>query len=277
MLAAALVVTSTALGAQGQGPGSAHDRKLDARLRQRVASGADDLTAERVIVRLKPGTRRGLVRRLQAAGFTVDADLALVEGIALRLPRRLLRQLARDNDVLSVSVDAPVRSDGLVSPPVGAAENGGYSLRRTLGLEAAGATAVTRSYQQGDASGYASVVDGSADFYSPNSGYGSTSPVWVEGFGTYPSGLLVRFDNLVGTGAGQIPPGSTITSVSLRVHQKSGGSTAAQFTVHRMLTSWQASVSWNGLVTSGPGLPRLPMPRRLSSAGRARARSAAPG
>ncbi|HVG86044.1 MAG TPA: S8 family serine peptidase, partial [Vicinamibacterales bacterium] len=251
-LLASLLMGSVPLRAQSL-PGTAVAHKFDAALKSRMASSVNGATYEAVIVRLKPGARHGLIRRLKAAGLTVYADLGLVEGVAVKLPRHLLEQLARDKDVLSVSLDAQVQSVGLVSSPAGEAEHGGYSLRRTLGLETASETAATQSFRQG-ANGYTSVVDGGADSHSPLSSFGSASTIYVEGFGRFPAGMLLRFDNLVGTGAGQIPPGSTITSVSLRVMQRQNSNSSAQFTLHRMVSPWVVDASWLSLTTSGPGL-----------------------
>ena len=50
----------------------------------------------------------------------------------------------------------------------------------------------------------------------------------MESYGSLPAGMLVRFDNLFGTGPGQIPPGSTITSATLRVRQLTAGTKAAR-------------------------------------------------
>ena len=66
--------------------------------------------------------------------------------------------------------------------------------------------------------------------------------------------MLVRFDNVFGTGAGQIPAGSTITAATLRVTTVSDGSTAGATSLHRMLSAWTPSATWNTLATSGGGL-----------------------
>jgi len=219
----------------------------------RVQADPDSSSAEKVIIRLKPGARRGLIRRLQAQGADVTADLAVIEAVATRLPRRLLRRLSQDADVLSISTDAPVTSHGLSSVVTGAAEGGGYSLRRTLGLEASSTTSTTVSFRQG-VNGYTSTVDGGADFYSPLSAFPNARSVWVEGFGLFPAGMLLRFDNLVGSGPGQIPAGATITSASLQVTQVSFGAPSASLSAHRLVSPWAANDSWMSMVTSGPGL-----------------------
>ncbi|MDH4066907.1 MAG: DNRLRE domain-containing protein, partial [Acidobacteriota bacterium] len=252
---AALVALSAPVGAQGRSGRSAEAGhvKLDRHLQQRVTRALDDDAPEKVIVRLRPGARRGIIQRLRAQGATITADLPVVEAVATRLPGRMLRQLAEDRDVLSISTDAPVRTHGLSSAVTGEAQNGGYSLRRTLGLERSSASTTTASFRQG-ANYYTSALDGSADSFSPLSAYPTASSVWVEGYGMYPSGMLIRFENLVGTGPSQIPPGSTITAASLQLTQTTPSSTAASLKAHRMLVSWSPNDSWTSMATSGAGL-----------------------
>jgi len=60
--------------------------------------------------------------------------------------------------------------------------------------------------------------------------------------------LLVRFDNLVGTGTNQIPSGSTITAVTLTMQITSANIfTSASFDFHRMLVSWADTTTWDGM------------------------------
>jgi hypothetical protein len=53
---------------------------------------------------------------------------------------------------------------------------------------------------------------------------------------------LLRFDGLVGTGPGQIPPGSTILSARLMFHVTS--STKGTVSFHRMLLPWSEASTW---------------------------------
>ncbi|MEQ8786456.1 MAG: DUF2341 domain-containing protein [Pirellulaceae bacterium] len=60
---------------------------------------------------------------------------------------------------------------------------------------------------------------------------------------------LIRFDNIFGTGPGQIPWGSIINSASLTVNvSEQGGGTV---TLHRMLSAWSESSTWN---STGSGI-----------------------
>ena len=130
---AAIILAGVAPVHAQRGSDNRHEFKFDRHLSRRLAESGDG-DSERVIVHVRPGARAGLIRRLQSAGQAVNGDLELVNSVALRASKRLLRQLAEDGDVLTLSADAPVQSTGLLSQPVGAPDNSTYSLRRTLGL-----------------------------------------------------------------------------------------------------------------------------------------------
>ncbi len=59
----------------------------------------------------------------------------MIEAVACRLPRRMLRQLRNHPDVVAMSVDADV-SPMSVAGLTGTAQGSAYSLRSTLGLDA---------------------------------------------------------------------------------------------------------------------------------------------
>ena len=52
---------------------------------------------------------------------------------------------------------------------------------------------------------------------------------------------MVRFDNLFGDGANQIPYGSLITSATLTVSGRGDGSSSATAGLYRMLVDWSAT------------------------------------
>jgi hypothetical protein len=76
--------------------------------------------------------------------------------------------------------------------------------------------------------------------------------------GTANSQVLLRFDNLFGDAAGQIPLGATIVSARLVLHTKNGGDGA---TLHRMLTDWNPDTeTWNSFgngVVPRNGIPAV--------------------
>src|SRR5262245_58879535 len=70
---------------------------------------------------------------------------------------------------------------------------------------------------------------------------------------------LLRFDNLFGTGPGQIPPGVNITAATLRLNltEDAPGPPAGIFNFHRMIASWNdTNATWaffggNGIQIDG--------------------------
>jgi hypothetical protein len=59
------------------------------------------------------------------------------------------------------------------------------------------------------------------------------------------SQVLMRFENIIGTGPGQVPPGSAVHSATLIVPAFDEGSTVH---LHRMLVPWKATATWASLV-----------------------------
>jgi serine protease AprX len=233
---------------QGQGQGAVKRAKVERALAERMAKkGAGE--KERVILSLAPGKRTGLLRALQAQGVTVGAEFSLIEALAADIPVGLLRALEQHPDVLSVSSDADIQPAAIASTVTGSALGTAYSLRSTLGIDG---PSQARTFQQG-ANGYISTVDGYVTSEYPSSGFATASYAWTEQDDDR-VGMLLRFENMFGSGTGQIPAGATIKSVSLRIGQYADGSTAATASLYRMLTSWSASASWNTMLTSGAGI-----------------------
>lgn len=59
-----------------------------------------------------------------------------------------------------------------------------------------------------------------------------------------PRQVLVRFDGIIGNGAGQVPSGAGITKAILRVYAANETS-AHRIFFHRMLVPWKADAAWN--------------------------------
>jgi len=109
----------------------------------------------------------------------------------------------------------------------------------------------TNTYQQG-VGGYFSGNDNFISAANPDTLSGSLTTVIVGGAGSN-TGLL-RFGSLFGSGVGQIPLGSTITSASLRLNVTVGTAVDSTIALHRVLApTWNHRSSWN---TLGDGLPR---------------------
>ena len=111
---------SVASRAQSRAPGTAQARqaarkaaRLDKRLTDRLEAAGDD-EVQRVIITMKPGTKRRLIGELRGQGHRVDKDFGLIEGFAGELSGRRLRALLNDSDVASISSDADVTSMAVV-------------------------------------------------------------------------------------------------------------------------------------------------------------------
>lgn len=114
-----------------------------------------------------------------------------------------------------------------------------------LGASSATATLVdddaqTATFRQG--------VDTYVHSYNPNSSYAGATSLNVDtddpvGSGGYQQ-TLIRFSDLVGPNAGQIPAGSTIISAKLELNVTNTGNTV---NVHRMLRAWTDGDTWNSL------------------------------
>ncbi|MBU6308329.1 MAG: DNRLRE domain-containing protein [Planctomycetes bacterium] len=112
--------------------------------------------------------------------------------------------------------------------------------------EAAG----TSAFQQGRVSGgaiYAGGVDTQLRQEQPTTAFASATSLLVDAADAAQanaSQVLLRFDGIVGTAAGQIPAGARVTSARLVVASTNPG---AGGRLHRMLAAWSASATWNSL------------------------------
>jgi hypothetical protein len=98
------------------------------------------------------------------------------------------------------------------------------------------------AFQQG-VSGYSGAVDTMISASNPVANYSTAESLNVDD-SPHAQGLL-RFDNIVGDGAGQIPLGSTILSATLELQVSNNGNPLA---LHPMLQSWSGTETWNSLV-----------------------------
>lgn len=112
-------------------------------------------------------------------------------------------------------------------------------------LEARQLLAVT-SFQDGVGS-YAGTEDTVLYSISPNSNFGSEtsiSPDQQDANGVR-QGLL-RFNDIIGSGTGQVPQGSTINSATLSVNVVNSSTAQFQMSLYRMLHDWSEGLStWN--------------------------------
>src|SRR5262245_4487475 len=114
---------------------------------------------------------------------------------------------------------------------------------------ASGLQAATATFQQG-VNGYTGTADtyGRAD--QPTTRFPNAVIVLVDNDNPIAHGLI-RFDNIFGSGAGQVPLSATISSATLTVRTSNDGDPVW---FHRMLVAWDETNNWNEFATSGPGL-----------------------
>ena len=103
------------------------------------------------------------------------------------------------------------------------------------------------TFQQG-ANGYTGTVDTALREADPESSFADAPTVTVDANDPQGSGntaqLLLRFDGVVGTADGQVPPGATVQRATLTLETVDDGDGAA---VHRMRTGWTDADTWNSL------------------------------
>lgn len=108
------------------------------------------------------------------------------------------------------------------------------------------ANATGTSFRQ-NVSSYSGTVDTYIIQNAPTTAHGSDTTILVggdvagDGSNQRAQGLI-RFDNLFGTGTGQIPSGATIVAAELRLTVTVAGQ---GISLHRMLSSWAATDTWN--------------------------------
>ena len=101
----------------------------------------------------------------------------------------------------------------------------------------------TRTFQQG-VGGYTAAHDTFLEQGNPNATHGGDATMVADGSPL--SQGLVRFDNLFGNGAGQVPVGATI--LSAKFVALSSDSSANNMSLHAMKVAWSESSTWNSLV-----------------------------
>ena len=116
---------------------------------------------------------------------------------------------------------------------------GGQTCNHTTGLCSTGPVTVT--FQQG-VGGYTGVVDTYID--SALGSQAATTPIVVDGDPV--EQVLLRFDGIIGSGADQIPQGSTISSATLTLRVGSGTNdmSANPVNFHGLLHPWLDTDVW---------------------------------
>ncbi len=97
-------------------------------------------------------------------------------------------------------------------------------------------------FQEG-VSGYTGTQDTYVSSAATSTAYGNANSVLVDDPSQHG---LIRFDNIFGSGGGQIAYGSTITSASLSIYV-TGTDNLDIVNVHRMLSAWTEASTWSSL------------------------------
>ena len=123
-------------------------------------------------------------------------------------------------------------------------------VRPITGVFPGDAPVLTAQFQQG-LNGYAACADTTLRADAPAADLSATATLTVDldTTGGQPAQGLVRFANLFGAAAGQVPANATILSAKLILSTGSGANdiSATLTGAHRMLAAWSATDTWNSL------------------------------
>jgi serine protease AprX len=172
--------------AASQPRGGGHATKLDSAL---ASQGASDHRSA-VIVTMKPGTKPGVRRRLEAQGGKVHKEHHIIDALTVKVDSRGLAALAADPDVLHISTDAVVAANA-------AAETSDTSivsdLKKALGLgnwfPASNITIAVIDSGIAATDDFSGRIIGSYDFTNGAGGV-STAAQDAYGHGTHVAGLV---------------------------------------------------------------------------------------
>lgn len=107
------------------------------------------------------------------------------------------------------------------------------------------------SFRQG-VNDYTGAVDTRIRQFNPDTEYSTIDGIFVDYEVTTgmedPEHAFIRFDEIIGAGEGQIPPGSTIHAAILDLASIISNAMGAGGRIHRMLKPWEANYTWNDFV-----------------------------
>jgi serine protease AprX len=117
LIGAVFAVADPSVRAAGNRAPQHRAGRLDAKLRAALDDGASE--AQRVIIRVRPGSRTAVRNSLAAHGDQILGEHDSIDGLSAVVHGHDLAELAASNDVLSVSADAIVRPHGLLGGLLG--------------------------------------------------------------------------------------------------------------------------------------------------------------
>ncbi len=107
---------------------------------------------------------------------------------------------------------------------------------------------INTSFQEGNGNGYNSTVDTFLNEGSITQDNSTTVGIEVDlddGGTDKTTQGLIRFDDIFGTGTGQVPDNVMITSATLTVNVNNVSNSAATISIHEMLTGWTDTDTWS--------------------------------
>jgi len=145
----------------------------------------------------------------------------------------------------------PLRTDGTAFSP---SEDPNVSVRPRLRVKWLVPTYTTVSFRQG-INGYTNCFDTNLRQAESEVNYGTEELLWSDANdtgNTNATQFLLRFDNIVGTGSNQIPPGATIQSAVVDLASVSPDAMGDGGRFYAMLQPWDdTTVTWNTFGTNG--------------------------
>ncbi len=98
--------------------------------------------------------------------------------------------------------------------------------------------------------GYTGAVDTQIRLTGPDTDYSASTSLATDaitGTGPTPQQVLLRFDNIIGSGPGQVPAGATILSATVEFTTVTSDSQGDGGEFYAMLKPWEATSTWNSL------------------------------
>lgn len=119
-------------------------------------------------------------------------------------------------------------------------------VRPIVGAFTSDPTVSIASFQQGT-NGYSQATDTWIESANPTTTHNTDAQLVIDGSPS--SQGLIRFDQIFGTGAGQVPLGATILSAKLSILTGSTANdeSAATMSLHQLLVPFDANSTWNSL------------------------------
>lgn len=103
----------------------------------------------------------------------------------------------------------------------------------------------TVTFQQG-LNGYQGAADTYVRQFMPDTTHGNLTTLLSDG-GIFDNQVLIKFENIFGSGPNQIPFGSTIQNVTLEFTVNNPSAAGQTITLHEMLSGWEENSTWNSL------------------------------